>query len=492
MKKLIWFSFVALFIMASCSKSERSDFGIYPDEIIKAGPESSQVIVVPPDKDGDGDDTEELRAAIDAAGPGTLIQLLEGEYHVGYLEVYGFHGVIAGAGSEKTLITMKTPIDQIAQIASNQSAGWWRLIGGDITISNIAFKTPDGFLSEEGGYDPNSGSDLFAMFLVNNYNDEYYHPEEQQKLIVKSCNFIGGTNTDTSKDVYWKTDHNTYIAIWVGMEYYWPKENLDYPLTKGDYMFKDCYFEHFLDGVEGFSLGELATMEVSKCKLNNCMWPLFFLANYNSNIYITENIFTNSQEYDIAIDDWDAGFLPNTIINPIRRCSYVITGNQFNKSTVSSIYLCDWGIGQEPVQGLPMMITVKGNQFNLSGSGIAVTAYNSQDAVIRNNTFSGTCDKGILIDGASQELYGAPIPLEVYANNVLVLGNNFNGLKATTASIVLGEKSSNCNVVGNGKDSVIDNGTDNKIVGMKPKTGGYHAGPTIRDNLRNFHGMRPH
>ena len=492
MKKLVFSAIAIAGIMASCSKTDQPDPGLFTPDQAKAYHGYSQVITIPPDKDGDGDDTEELRAAIDVAGPGTMIKLLEGEYHVGYMELYGFHGVIAGAGREKTIITLKAPIDQISQIASNQSAGWWRLIGGDITISNITFKTPDGFLSEEGGYDPNSGSDLFAMLLVNNFNDEYYHPEEQQKLMVKSCNFIGGTNTDTSKDGYWKTDHNTYIAIWVGMEYWWPKEGVDYPLTKGDYMFNDCYFEHFLDGVEGFSLGEMATMEVSKCKLNNCMWPLFFLANYNSSIYITENIFTNSQEYDIAIDDWDAGFLPNTIINPVRRCSYVITGNQFNKSTVSSIFLVDWGIGQEPVQRLPMLITVKGNLFNLSGSGSGVTAFNSQDAVIRNNRFTGTCDKGILIDGASQEIYGAPIPLEVYANNVVVLGNNFNGLKATTADIVLGEKSSNCTVVGNGKDSVVDNGTDNKIVGMKHKPGGYRPGHFTRDNLRNFHGMRPH
>ena len=135
-----------------------------------------------------------------------------------------------------------------------------------------------------------------------------------------------------------------------------------------------------------------------------------------------------------------------------------------------------------------MLITIKGNQFNLSGSGSAVTAFNSQDAVIRNNRFLGTCGMGILIDGATKDLYGYDIPPGVYARNVLVLGNNFSGLKASTAAVVLGEKSMNCTVVGIGKEKVIDNGVNNKVTGMKKVPGGHHFGPTIRDNLRMWQG----
>ena len=79
------------------------------------------------------------------------------------------------------------------------------------------------------------------------------------------------------------------------------------------------------------------------------------------------------------------------------------------------------------------------------------------------------------------------LPLEVNANNVLVLGNNFTGLNATDADIVLGDNSSNCTVVGNGKESIINTGTNNKIVGMKKKPGGAHIGPTIRDNFHMWH-----
>ena len=57
---------------------------------------------------------------------------------------------------------------------------------------------------------PAYGSDLFAMFVVNNYNDEFYHPEGPAKnLLQKDAAFIGGTNPDLSKEGWWSTDHNT-------------------------------------------------------------------------------------------------------------------------------------------------------------------------------------------------------------------------------------------------------------------------------------------
>jgi hypothetical protein len=73
----------------------------------------------------------------------------------------------------------------------------------------------------------------------------------------------------------------------------------------------------------------------------------------------------------------------------------------------------------------------------------------------------------------------------------LILGNNFTGLNATY-DIWFGANSMDCTVVGNGKDSVLDEGTGNKIVGMKKKPGGGHIGPTIRDNLQMWQRGRHH
>jgi hypothetical protein len=90
---------------------------------------------------------------------------------------------------------------------------------------------------------------------------------------------------------------------------------------------------------------------------------------------------------------------------------------------------------------------------------------------------------GVAAYDATGKEYPAP-----FANNALILGNNLNGLKATTASVVLGEKSMNCTVIGTGNEKVIDNGVNNKVTAMKMVPGGHHFGPTIRDNLRMWHG----
>jgi hypothetical protein len=140
-----------------------------------------------------------------------------------------------------------------------------------------------------------------------------------------------------------------------------------------------------------------------------------------------------------------------------------------------------------------MMINIKGNTFSMGGGSTVIAANNSQDAQIRNNRFIGNADRGVYLDGMMvyDAWTGEPVGMGT-AENGLILGNNFTGLNTTEAHILMGENSLNCTVVGNGKDNVIDLGTDNKIVGMNKKSGGNHAGPAIRDNLRMMPKMRGH
>ena len=97
----------------------------------------------------------------------------------------------------------------------------------------------------------------------------------------------------------------------------------------------------------------------------------------------------------------------------------------------------------------------------------------------------------ILIDGTSIfDATGIEFPAP-FASNALILGNNFTGL-TSTADIFLGEKSSNCTVVGSGKETVVDNGVNNKIVAMHHKTGGHHRGPYYRNNFKTNTPFRHH
>jgi hypothetical protein len=499
MKKFIPFFIAALCIIASCSKD--SGFGpgsgLSP-ELIKGYPAWAPVIVVPPNQDGDGDDTDDLLAAFASAKPGSVIKLLEGVYHVGYMEISDFSGSIVGAGKNKTIIYPETPIDNQSQLDRNILPTWWRLIGGNISISNLTFNTTVPEPIQNYNHEPWIGKDLFAMFIFNDYNVNSIADNTYQKVLIKDVDFIGGYD-DAGGDpgsYQWMTDHNVIEGIWVGLDYGIPLAGVRYPLTKGEYHVENCYFEHIFDGVEAFGIGEKASTSVSGSRFNNCLNQVYFTTNFNSRITLTNNVFSGSTGNDIVIEDTDWGLVYGyAIIEPVKRTRYTLTGNIFNAtpSTLSVVLWDDW-VAQNQDDILPMQLKVYENIFNLTEGSTAITAINSQDAIINNNRFKGTCLTGIMVDGIPADRFGTPLqnPDKAYADNALLLGNSFSGLESTQADIVLGERSKNCTVVGNGKESVVDNGTNNKIVGMKKKPYDQHIGPTIKDNFRMWRGMRHH
>jgi hypothetical protein len=494
MKKFIPFFIAALCIIASCSKDSWLDpgSGLSPG-LCKGYPAWAQVIVVPPDQDGDEDDTDDLLAAFAAAKPGSVIKLLEGVYHVGYMEISDFNGSLIGAGKNKTTIYPETPIDNQSHLDRNILPTWWRFIGGNILISNLTFNTTVPEPIQNYNHEPWLGKDLFAMLIFNDYNVNSIADNTYQKVLIKDVDFIGGYD-DAGGDpgsYQWMTDHNVIEGIWVGFDYGFPLAGVRYPLTKGEYHVENCYFEHIMDGVEGFGLGEKAAMSVSSCRFYNCWIQAYFTANFNSRVSLTNNIFSGSTASDIFIEDTDWGLVYGyAVIEPIKRTQYTITGNIFNVTpSSSSVILWDDWVAQNCDDILPMMFRLNGNVFNLTEGSTGITAFNSQDAVINNNRFKGSCTTGILINGIVTDRFGTPLlnPDKAYANNALLLGNNFSGLESAQADIVLGERSKNCTVIGNGKESVVDNGTNNKIVGMKKIPCDQHIGPTIRDNFRMWH-----
>jgi hypothetical protein len=483
--RLLFFAAI-ISLLFSCRKSD--PFG---DELTGADLKSAPAGIVITVEPNGTDDTENILKAFAeaaAAGPGTTIQLVAGEYRTGAVEVYGFHGTVKGAGTDKTIMNIIPGIPALDQIAKNQVSAWWRMIGGDITISDMTFLTPDGSLVGDDNADPYVfGKDLYSLIVFNNYND-VYHTGEFQKVKVSRVNFLGGY--DNPEDgVYWQTDHNSLLGIWVGMDCYWPAEGLDYPLTRGNFVIDDCYFEHFINGAEGWGLGENAKMTVQNCGFNKCAYPLYFTANYNSDITIKNNTFSNTDLVcEIMVEDNDYGFFFNTVILPLKPCRYTVTGNTFNTTAaIPAIIANDHWIYLGPEERLPLQIIVENNVFNLVEGSSGVRLNNSQNAVVKNNRFTGSCTTGIAVDG-----FNLVNPEEVpYALNALLLGNNFSRLTSSVTNVYLGEKSKECTVVGSKTDGmVIDNGVGNNVTGMLKGKPGVKLGPTITDNFRLVRGTR--
>ena len=498
MKKLIFLMFGALcLLIASCSK----DSGFYPGldsslALSRGYPAHGPVVVVPPNKDGDDDgDTDDLMNAINSAEPGTIIKLTEGTYKVGFLEILGFKGQIAGAGRDKTLISPDGQIEVIPQQAQppaglNLLPTWWRIIGGDVTISDLTFKTGDGVLISD--LDEAYGKTLASLIVVNNYY-EYFEKDDPQPMnfTIKNVNMVCG-KIEPVEDSYLGAGYNVLMPLWMGMPYWWPPvEGID--LTKGSYNVINCYFENGFDGFEFFSLGEEATGTADRIVTNGCGYGIYCTANFNSRISITNSTFRNSVWYDVFIEDNDWGLVGGDIA--YKRCQYLLAGNTFNVSPgIQSVVFQDGrNIMYPDFNSEPTLAMIKNNVFNLKEGSSGISLLNNSDGQVRNNRFTGSGNTGVYVDGA--DIYNIWVnPPEFIAKGIskdaLILGNNFTGLTPATADIVLGENSMNCTVVGNGKESIVDNGTGNKIVGMKKHTGGYHAGPTIRDNFRMWHGMR--
>jgi len=466
MKKSVFLLIGAVcLLIASCSK----DPGFLPGAAMPPGFNQNgfpnlYITVVPP---SGGDDTEALTEAITSAKPGTTVKLLTGEYHVGLMEIYNFNGKLVGAGKDKTIIILQTPLPIISQVEKNQTPGWWRMIGGDFVISDMTFRIPDGFPTDD--YDPVFfGRDLYSIFMVNNYNDTYYHPEGRQNAKFERIDFYGGTNPDMSQDVAWVTENNVWLAVWIGIDYWWPADGLVYPLTIGNYTITNCSFDNLLNGAEGFTLGELANMKVNACRFDNIYIPLYFTANYNSEIFITNNLFLNSTESDIVIEDIDYDYLPSTPIKQLKKCKYTLMNNIFSVTNpITSLILYDTWVAKTPAERLPMQFMVRGNQFNLSDGSSGILAINSQNASISNNRFRGSCSTGIMVDGALTDRFGMEEldPAKAYAVSCQLTMNNFTGLQSGEADIILGTRTKYCTVVGSANDVVIDNGIKNKIVG---------------------------
>lgn len=482
MKKQLFFWFIAVVcILASCSKDDLSDPSMVTE---KAGHVKGPVTYLNP---SGGDDTQAFVDAFAAATPGSVIQLAPGVFHVSYIEVFGFKGSLIGSGKDNTFISLYGLIDQVSQIDLNLLPAWVKFIGGDVTLSDFSFKTGDGPLIEDS--DPFYKEVLISLLLVNNYNPEYY-PDDPQPMnfTMKDVNFLCGyLDPELS---YMGQPYNVLMPIWLGTDVYWPLE--DIPLTSGRYNINNCHVDNAYQGFEAFSLGEEALLTIDHCSTDNCLYGAYFTANYNSRIYISNNIFKDTKGVGLQIEDNDWGLVGYVV--SFRSCEYVVTGNVFSPMPESpSLILKDSRGVIYPDRYLPVLALVKNNLFKLTEGSTGISCLNNQNAVVKNNRFTGSGISGVYVDGAP--VYDVWTGAELgsgESKNVLILGNNFNGLTATEAGIVLGELSSDCTVVGNGKNDVIDLGTNNKIVGMKMVPGGNHAGPTIRDNFRMMPGPGHH
>lgn len=140
--KRLLLGLVCTSLLAGCSKSDWPGGDPVNDDLKAA---TADVIIIPVGQPSGGDDTEAFKAAFAAAqlaGPGAVVLMEAGEYHLGFLEVYDFVGSFMGAGKDKTLVTAMNNLDGQAMKARNMQPDLVKFVGGEVTISNFTIQTP--------------------------------------------------------------------------------------------------------------------------------------------------------------------------------------------------------------------------------------------------------------------------------------------------------------------------------------------------------------
>ncbi len=109
---------------------------------LKKAPASAVFVVEP----SGGDDTPAIMQAFDdakAAGPGSTVKLVMGEYQINFIEVGEFYGKFMGTGKGKTVINIVDDINIWDLIDQNLNHVLIRFVGGDVCVSQMTINGSD-------------------------------------------------------------------------------------------------------------------------------------------------------------------------------------------------------------------------------------------------------------------------------------------------------------------------------------------------------------
>jgi hypothetical protein len=150
MRKLIIFIFgFILILLYSCSKEmsepdqsgDLKDLACGKDGLVKP---SGKVFTVYPNGT---DDTQALIDAFEAAkeaGPGAVVQLIEGQYAIGIFEIHDFDGYFRGPGKGKSIITNIPELPCEECWLQDMMPSLKTFVGGNVTISDMTIHFQDG------------------------------------------------------------------------------------------------------------------------------------------------------------------------------------------------------------------------------------------------------------------------------------------------------------------------------------------------------------
>lgn len=450
----ILFFIACLGFIAGCN--ETPQFG---DELNDMELKSAHVVfTVEPNGTDDTDNLNNAFTNAIAAGPGAVVQLVEGTYYINFIEVREFVGKFKGAGKGKTVITNILELDRESLISQNLNTVLLRFVGGDVCMRDMTVQFnmdyPSVWLHGLAGF-----SSVTATYVSQ---DEYIN------VVVDNVEFNG---------------HPTRNPCGLRAESGFSK-GPDIPLSDIDISVTNSSF----DGFRGY--GALI-QQVKKGKIvvgkehngnvfSNSKNQLGIWHNVSVEVLVEGNTITNSKPGGWGIQLHNGPYYPTLEYAPqTSQAVCNIRQNVFNTpGGFGSMMIADARREFHP-EDLPMLVQVKNNRVNTSdGAFTAIGCWDMYGMVIRNNKFAGSAEYGVRVVQFDTNLYN---------ENGLMLGNNFTQASYSVATILFDPNTRNWTVVGgNTGDNVENNGENNVITGMNVNTSEIPLGQSITDNLQEM------
>jgi len=467
--KKILFLTTAVVLLFSCSKTDNDE----PFSAIglKAKKVTHEVFVVEPNG---VDDTPALCQAFEdakAAGPGSVVQLIEGEYHVGYMEILDFYGSLVGAGKDMTVITVLPGLNLDELFARHVYHCMVKFIGGDVHLSHFTMQTPEGQLSTGWPY----MGHIYSLLNFSAFSAIYELGNESRSInvVIDNVNFRGHILEGGPGYV---NGYNCMIAVRAGFDCFpntWsdapvPREKIDFKIT-------NCEFNTFCYGLvlEGMKNSRAIFGEKNKGNVfNNIDMQGGIWESRNTAVSIEGNTF-NIPAFSYGLDLDDYPYYSILREEPSEKAMvYDVQNNTFNMTHSEYAILLRNKRSVTNPEEPTAIYQVKNNRFIMAdGYEWDILSFYTQGIVIRNNKFIGPGDLALYLVNWSQ--------------GGLVLGNNFSTAEFGTAVAYLTPSAINWTFVGgNIADKVIDLGSNNIFTGFNVNNSEAPFGQTIVDNMQ--------
>jgi hypothetical protein len=456
MKKLVCLlSSVLMLFLYTCSLEE----GMTPDPAGDVALKAAHGVVINLSPSPDGDDTEELIAAFEAAqaaGKGAVVELQDGTFEIGMIEVKEFFGTLRGLGKGVSIITNLPDLTPDAALAADKLPALITFIGGEVTVSELSVLLSEG-LDWLGTVD-------MSMLLFSDYSADFMPAKKHIGVDLNNIDVTGLLIPDVE---LWPDGpvidipYNLFNGVMLAPD----KQDAINPISRSniDVSVSNSTFSKFSRGlyVHGCLAGNLdfGTKGGNLFTSNN--QGLVVNENIGVHVKIENNEFNTPRYYWNCIDlntsetvfGWQQ--FEDALADP---GTYEVRNNILNTKALG-IGMMDTWRWVHPENPTWMKISVQNNTFNLSDGAAIMDFYCAKNVQFKNNVINGD---GSFAGFWVENFWWEPTIVYNSSDGVKILNNYF--LNQTVDFWFWA--ANNCMLMGDLSNFIVnDFGENNKILG---------------------------